>query len=179
MKRWLTVAVIAMGVAVQVNAQERVLARFEGAIGSTPIMNVVSPPGADGTFSRVTRNVVRGVDPAGPWTIADLRATVRTDGRIRIKGRGLLLANSNRIGETGGQSVFATLICEQAAPFTELSTSRTGVLLSPEGDFEINDTLDQLPPADCEHPVLLIRSANLRLWFAAGIPKSERGYGYD
>ena len=47
----------------------------------------------------------------------------RHRGRIRVRGRGLLLASSNSIGQNANQSVFATLICEAAAPFVEHSTT--------------------------------------------------------
>ena len=66
-------------------------------------------------------------------------------------------------------SVFATLICEAAAPFIEHSTTLTGVPLAPNGDFKIDDVLAPIPDG-CASPVLLIRSANGGAWFAAGIP---------
>ena len=65
--------------------------------------------------------------------------------------------------------LFATLICEAAAPFIEHSTTLTGVLLAPNGDFKIDDVLVPMPDG-CASPVLLIRSANGGAWFAAGIP---------
>ena len=68
-------------------------------------------------------------------------------------------------GRTANQSVFATLICEAAAPFTEHSTGT--VPLDLHGDFRINDTLTN-PPATCASPVLLIRNAG-GTWFAAGV----------
>src|SRR3989442_4882630 len=53
------------------------LVRFEGGIGVHPVSNVSGAANADGSFPNVTRNVVRGVNPAGQlWVIADLRADV-------------------------------------------------------------------------------------------------------
>jgi len=100
---------------------------------------------------------------------------VKTDGRIRVDGRGLLLAGGNNIGGNANQSVFATLICEAAAPFVEHSTpSSPGVALAPNGDFHIDDFLSPAPPATCASPVLLIRSTGgTHPWFAAGIPKRD------
>jgi hypothetical protein len=165
------VILLALGIVGSVSAHERdFLARFEGAIGVEPVANVAGPVNPDGTFPNVRQNVVRGVFPAGPWTIAGLRADVDTDGRIRVRGRGLLLANGNFIGQNGNQKVFATLICEAAAPFVERSTAFTGVPLEPNGDFRIDDTLNPAPSA-CPSPVLLIRTSSNRTWFAAGIPK--------
>jgi hypothetical protein len=159
-----------LGVVAQAKADERFLARFDGGIGVTPVSNVAGPMNPDGTFQNVRQNVVRGVMPAGPWRIADLRADVFADGRIKVRGRGLLLAAGNSIGQNANQSVFATLICEAAAPFVERSTSLAGVPLDPDGDFRIDDTLNPAP-YDCASPVLLIRSAGNGTWFAAGVPR--------
>ena len=123
----------------------------------------------------VTRNIVRGVNSPGQiWRIGDLDATIKTNGDISVTGNGLVLGGGNNIGRATGQSVFATLICEAAAPFTEHSTTLTGIQLAPNGDFKIDDVLDPLPPTDCASPMLLIRTSNNnaanRNWFAAGIP---------
>src|SRR6266540_2486176 len=90
---------IGLGMAGAGLAQQRdFLARFEGGIGVIPASTGAGPVNADGTFPNVKLNVVRGVPPgAGPWRIADLRADIDTDGRIKVRGRGLLLASSNSI----------------------------------------------------------------------------------
>jgi hypothetical protein len=165
------VILLALAIGGEVATHERDhLARFEGGIGVIPASNGAGPMNADGTFPNVKLNVVRGVFPgAGPWRIADLRADVDTDGRIRVRGRGLLLASSNSIGQNANQKVFATLICEAAAPFVERSTAVAGVPLEPNGDFRIDDTLNPAP-SECASPVLLIRNTG-GVWFAAGIPK--------
>jgi len=164
-------AILLFGLAMagRVSAQDdSALARFDGGIGVNPVANVAGPANADGTFPNVKQNVVRGVAPGTPWRIADLRADIRPDGRMRVRGRGLLLANGNNVGQNGNVSVFATLFCEAAAPFVEHSTSTT-VPLDPNGDFRIDDTLNSVP-SECPSPVLLIRNSN-GVWFAAGIPK--------
>lgn len=148
------------------------LARFKGGIGVQPISNVRPPANADGTFSIVSRNIVRGVNPAGPWRIGSLKAEIKTNGRIHVTGRGLLLAAGDSIGLNANQRVFATLICEATQPFQERSSAFTGVALEPNGDFEIDDVLDSIP-ATCASPVLLIRSAGNGSWFAAGIQQLE------
>jgi hypothetical protein len=163
--------VVGLGVVVGVSAQgSDVLARFEGGIGVIPVANGAGPANADATFPNAKLNIVRGVFPgAGPWRIADLTARIDVDGHIKVRGRGLLLASSNSLGQNANQSVFATLICEAAAPFVEHSTSFDGVPLDVNGDFRIDDTLNPVP-ADCASPVLLIRNKG-GVWFAAGIPK--------
>jgi hypothetical protein len=81
----------------------------------------------------------------------------------------LVLAGGNNIGRATGQSVFATLFCGTTT-VTEHSTTATGVALTIDGDFKIDDVLMPIPPADCASPVLLIRNAIGGTWFAAGIP---------
>jgi hypothetical protein len=164
------VILLVMGLGGTVTANEGdVLARFDGGIGSSPVASPAGPVNGDGTFPNVTRNVVRGVNPGGGiWRIADLKAQVDTDGHITVRGRGLLLASGNSIGRNANQSVFATLICEAAAPFVERSTTLTGVPLDPNGDFRIDDTLNP-EPQECASPLLLIRTSGSGAWFAAGI----------
>lgn len=170
MKKWTIACVMILALAARAEAQEAgLLARFEGGIGVTPVSNVAGTANPDGTFSSVARNVVRGVAPAGPWRIDGLSAVVTTDGRIRVRGRGLLLASGSRIGQNAGQRVFATLICEASDPFVERSTDPNGVPLEANGDFRIDDILNPLP-WECASPVLLIRSSGSKAWFAAGIP---------
>src|SRR5580765_3987163 len=148
------------------------LARFDGGIGVIPASNGVGPVNPDGTFPNVKLNIVRGVLPgAGPWRIAALRAEIDTDGHISVRGRGLLLASGNGIGQNANQSVFATLICEAAAPFVEHSTA--SVPLEPNGDFRIVDTLDSVP-SDCASPVFSIPNDGV-VWFSAGCPHLRYG----
>ena len=116
-----------------IGGDSNVLARFKGGIGVQPVLNVAGTENPDGTFPNVVRNIVRGVRPAGPWRIADLTATVFADGRIKVKGRGLLLAAGDSIGQNINQSVFATLICEPSGSFVERNTTVTGVPLEPNG----------------------------------------------
>jgi hypothetical protein len=145
------------------------LVRFRGGIGVIPVSSAGGTANADGTFPSVTKNVVRGVNPPTQiWVIADLSADVSADGHIRVRGRGLLLAGGNAVGGPGGQNVFATLICEAAAPFTLRNTTLSGVPLQANGDFEIDDQLTPAPTT-CASPVLLIRNVP-GMWFAAGIP---------
>jgi hypothetical protein len=141
------------------------LVKFKGGIG---VINVIGT-NADGT---IKLNVVRGVSPGAPWRIADLEADVRSDGHVRVKGRGLLLANGNGIGTNAGASVFATLFCGPADTATAHSSNR--VALEADGDFRIDDFLTPAPPSTCDAPVLLIRNgAGAGVWFAAGIQKLE------
>jgi hypothetical protein len=145
------------------------LVKFKGGIGVDPVSSAVVPAGQQPlTAEAVNRNFVRGVPPPGQiWRIGDLSADISVGGRIKVRGKGLLLAGGNGIGGNANQSVFATLICEAAAPFVLRSTSST-VPLAANGDFRIDDVLTPAP-FDCASPVLLIRNG-AGAWFAAGIP---------
>jgi len=159
-------------------AADDTIARFNGGIGVIPVSSGVAPVVSQLTSEVVNRNFVRGVQPAGQiWVIDKLDARVRASGQITVRGKGLILGGGNNAGRATGQSVFATLICDvpvttPPTPFTQHSTNLTGVLLSPGGDFKIDDTLSPvLPlPFDCANPMLLIRTAGSGNWFAVGIP---------
>ena len=152
------------------------LVRFNGAVG---VDGVSGAPGTTPTAAVVTRNIVRGVQPAGTaWVIGDFSADVKTNGHIKADGRGLIFSAGDTVGTalvvtpTGGTAtlqVFATLICENVAPFVERNTKP--VALSAEGNFRIDDVLSPAPPASCNTPVLLIRVAGGGSWFAAGIQR--------
>jgi hypothetical protein len=149
------------------------LVRFKGGIGDIPVANVAGTANPDGTFPNVTRNVVRLVNPAGQiWVIADLDASVKTNGDIKVKGKGLIFGGGDNAGRATGQKVFATLICEAAAPFTQRSTNVAGVPLAANGDFEIDDVLVPIASV-CASPMLLIRETIGGTWFAFGIPKLD------
>ena len=173
---------------------------FNGGIGVHPLSDVTGCPGTpaapqqcltDPDSDTVTpspispvasHNIVRGVRPAGQiWVINNLTATVQSGGKITVNGKGLVLAGGNNAGRapTPALSVIATLICDlptTAVPIPpQFSTATAGVLLSPTGNFKINDTLLPPPPASCASPMLLIRNAATavggfpNLWFAVGI----------
>jgi hypothetical protein len=144
---------IAVWLALPVIANQRLI-RFEGGIGVIPVRG--GP----------TSNVVREVEPAGtPWVIGDLRADIREDGRIRVDGRGLLLAGGNNIGRSLSLNVKARLFCGT------LAHDSATVALEANGDFRIDDVLTPLPPSPCAAPVLLIVNTAGTAWFAAGIPR--------
>jgi hypothetical protein len=149
---------LALGFSLPAAADDR-LVRFDGGGG-------VIPTGSGNTTTR-------GVPPAGQiWVISRLSADVRTDGRISVEGRGLLLAAGNNVGTNGGQMVRARLFCGAAG--AEVAFDSAPVPLEPDGDFRIDGELANpsasLPPS-CVRPVLLILNGAGTAWFAAGFPK--------
>src|SRR5689334_11509138 len=87
--------------------QDNVDVKFKGGIGVIPVTAVA----ANGA---VKRNIVRGINPAGHWRVADLQAVVESNGHIRVRGRALLLAAGNGIGTSSNASVHATPFCGAA-----------------------------------------------------------------
>jgi hypothetical protein len=134
------------------------------------------------TFENVTRNFVRGVRSSfAIWRIGRLKADVDINGRVQVTGRGLILGGGDQIGQSLGLKVFATLICEEHAPFVELNSADLttaafdgSVPLDANGDFHIDSTLrstaGDLVPSTCDQPVLLIRAIPSGVWLAAAIP---------
>jgi hypothetical protein len=161
---------------------DQLLVKFDGGIGAIPVSAGLS---TDTTAMTVARNIVRGVQPPNQiWAIADLKANVMVDGHIKVDGQGLVFAGGDTIGTANGTAgsggspvinVFATLICENTAPFTDRNTNLKGVPLAENGDFTIDDVLSPPPlaPSSCATPVLLIRNAGNKNWFAAGIQKFD------
>jgi hypothetical protein len=171
----LIITLVALAFTGMATAQDNNGVKFKGGIGVIPVTGIA----ANGT---VNLNVVRGVNPAGPWRIGDLDAIVEADGRIRVRGRGLLLAAGNGIGTNAGASVHATLFCGPAVNASAFD--ETGVPLDPNGDFRIDDFLTGNGPLPnpCENPVLLIRSGAVPgqgVWFAAGIPKVDEAHSTE
>lgn len=101
--------------------------------------------------------------------ISKLDAEVKTDGAITVAGEGLVLGGGHNVGRATGQKVFATVICEPAAPFMERNSNLAGVSISTNGNFKIDDVLSSA--GSCASPVLLICNAANLNWFAAGILK--------
>ena len=160
----LLLALLALVITTTSSAQDREPLTFQGGIG---VINVIGQ-NADSTL-RI--NTVRGVNPAAPWVISALTATIKPDGRILVVGRGLLLSATDGIATNAGASVHATLFCGPAGSATAFD--EPGVPLDAAGNFKINDVLTPTPEFPCESPVLLIRSGaepGQGVWFAAGIP---------
>jgi len=161
--QFLALAAAAAFVAGTAGAHDRdALASFSGGIGADPVAGIAN--GAP------VLNTVLGVAPGGrAWVIRKLRASVEDNGKISVKGSGLLLAGGDGIGTRATiTQVFATLFCGGVgfnSPVADLDT---------QGNFSIRGVLSAMPPSPCQSPVLLIRNAaGTQAWFAAGIPGDD------
>lgn len=139
------------------------LVKFEGGIGVDPVVGVSN--GAQ------VSNVVHGIAPGGrPWVISRLKADIKEDGQILVKGEGLVFSAGDVIGTPGPiTAVAASLFCGAQ----ELDSA--GAAIDASGSFTIAGTLNGTPANPCPTPVLLIRNASsgaLGPWFAAGVPSN-------
>jgi hypothetical protein len=175
MKSTVAAILLTVGVAGQVSAQQGgLLARFDGGIGVDPIATFAGTEVSLDQFTDVRRNSVRGVGSSGfSWRIADLKADIYTDGRVKVTGRGLVLASGFNIGQNNDERVVVFLSCVGAGDaVTEFSTDPEGVPLEANGDFSVDAPLNAVP-SECASPVLLIRSHRTGRWLAAGVTASK------
>lgn len=163
-------------------AQNSPPVRWQGGIGSQPL-RATAPgvPGTPPTPPVVASNDAFGVNPGGrPWVISELHATLRGN-RLRVEGRGLLIAGGDTTGTGTVASVRARLACPnpppnpQTTPPTPLTFTyfdSTPVKLEADGDFKVDEMLT-VPAGTkiCDSPGLLIINGTSAAWFAAGIPK--------
>lgn len=152
-------AAICCGFAAPASADN--LVSFDGGIGVTPAAL------SNGAF---VPNDVFGIPPGGrPWAIKSLRAEVKINGEISVKGKGLVFAGGNAVGTAGPiTQVIATLICNGQPHHSQ------AVPLARNGDFDIDGMLTTTPSSPCGNPALLVRNGaggTPGAWFAAGIPK--------
>jgi len=184
----LVTAVFAAGTAIAGGASD-VLFNFDGVVGVQPFRSQAGAP---------VLNTVAGVPPGGaPWGMTKFEATIKTNGDVKARGRGVVLWGADGLGTRAGpRQVVVSLFCR--GPFTppavsgallQNAFSSAPVDLNPDGDFEVRgkltDSTGATPPLDCgnnvdNRPVLLVRSvtpANPNTgtpaipgaWFAAGI----------
>ena len=194
----LATALFAAGTAIAGGASD-VLFNFDGGVGVQPFRSQAGAP---------VLNTVAGVPPGGvPWGITKFEATIKTNGDVRARGRGVLLLGADGLGTRAGpRQVVLSLFCR--GPFTppavsgallQNAFSSAPVDLNPDGDFEVRgkltDSTGATPPLDCgntvdNRPVLLVRAvtpanpttgtpAIPSAWFAAGIIDSGRDRSHD
>jgi hypothetical protein len=100
-----------------------------------------------------TDPVLLGAAAGGvPWVLRSGQANLRSDGRLTVRIRGLLIPSGPFAGTTGPvKTVSASLYC--AANDTPIGTSNS-VPLSSDGDARITTTIAL--PTKCQIPALLI-----------------------
>lgn len=117
-------------------------------------------------------NAIRGVPGGGiPWAIAAARGELRTDGRIEVRVRGLVLAEGARAGTNPAAEFRAIVSC--LTPMMDTGGTLVAAIVNvatrtfpatPTGDSEIEDVV-QLP-SPCIAPIIFVTNAN-GSWFSA------------
>jgi len=138
-------------------------------LGSITLSSADGPKGLNAHVVGSTPLVtIRGVMSGGaPWVVQEGKATVDSNGNIKIRVKGLLIGSGvldsgapvpqNVVGTVGPvTNVFASLTCGGAggAPFMIFNTA--AVPLSSNGSFKINAQITL--PATCDRPIILIRA---------------------
>lgn len=126
----------------------------------------------DGAF--VGNDAIRGFPGAGlPWTLARARGTLRADGRLRIKVRGLVLANDPAVPPaqvgTNPSATFRGLVSCLSEQSGGTGTMTTNVATDPfpataAGDSDIDGSVTL--PAQCIAPIVFVTNADGSAWFA-------------
>jgi hypothetical protein len=117
-----------------------------------------------------TANPIRGVSGGGlPWEIDEGEGRLRSDGRLKVKVEGLVLARrdpvpANRQGTNPIPQFRAIVSCLTTAnPTTPVNVMTDPVPASPTGDARIRATVDL--PEPCIAPIVFVTAAAGQ-WFA-------------
>jgi hypothetical protein len=117
-------------------------------------------------------NPIRGVPGGGiPWTLAEAKGELRTDGRIEVRVRGLVLAEGSRAG-TNPITAFKAIVSCLTPTTDDTGTLVVGTVnrstntfpASAAGDSEIEDVVSL--PTPCIAPIVFVTSPT-GSWFAA------------
>lgn len=117
-------------------------------------------------------NAIRGVPGGGiPWAIDEARGELRTDGRIEVEVRGLVLAEGARAG-TNPAAEFRAIVSCLTPVMNAAGGLEAGIVnvatrtfpATPTGDSDIEDVV-QLP-TPCIAPIVFVTNAN-GSWFSA------------
>lgn len=137
------------------------------AASSNPfILEFRTMVGVSGPFVGPT-NPIRDVPGGGlPWTLSEGRGTLRADGQLRVRVKGLVLAAGPSEGTNPVSDFRAIVSCqtidEEGDPaIVNLSTGDFPA--TPTGDADIRETLEL--PSPCFAPIIFVTNPQGR-WFA-------------
>jgi len=117
-------------------------------------------------------NAIRNIPGGGiPWTLTEGKGELRTNGRIEVRVRGLVLAEGARAGTNPIAEFKAIVSC--LTPMTEgtgnlvvatVNRSTNTFPATPTGDADIEDAVNL--PTPCIAPIVFVTSPT-GSWFAA------------
>jgi hypothetical protein len=110
-------------------------------------------------------NAIRGVPGGGrPWVIRVGKGELRSDGRVEVKVRGLVLANGLTNPIAAFRVVVSCLSVDATGAAVTANVSTGAFPATPTGDADIEAAVNL--PAPCYAPVLFVTSPT-GAWFAA------------
>jgi len=113
-----------------------------------------------GAFVGAGGTPIRGIHGGGlPWSLDLADGELRSDGRLRVRVRGLVLAAGPATGTNPIPTFRAIVSCENAAPiFTDPAPAST------TGDAEIDTHIDLPRPGFA--PIIFVGPGPFAAWFA-------------
>jgi hypothetical protein len=140
--------------------------------GSHTLLAFDTMYGVDGPFIGET-NAIRGVvGDELPWVLRVGKGTLKTNGHLKMKIRGLVFKNDpsvvppEKIGINDSPQFRALVSCltEQGSSVASVSVTSTGFAATTSGNSEI-DTMLTLPNP-CVAPVVFVMAGDEDKWFA-------------
>lgn len=126
------------------------------------VLKFTTMAGVSGAFVGASGTPIRGIHGGGlPWTVADAEGELRSDGRLRVRVRGLVLAGGppSVIGTNPIATFRAIVSFENAAPiFTEAVPATT------TGNAEIETRVTLPHPGFA--PIIFVGPGTAPVWFA-------------
>jgi hypothetical protein len=110
-------------------------------------------------------DAIRGVNGGGrPWTITLGRGQLRSDGRIEVEVRGLVLADTLVNPIPAFRAVVSCLTVDATGAAATVNAQTDPAPATPQGDAEIEGQVEL--PSPCIAPIVFVTSPG-GAWFAA------------
>jgi hypothetical protein len=156
MTTWTKIALVASAV----------LATPATGLADDKILSFDTMAGVVRPFTGAT-NPIRGVRGGGvPWTLNEAKGELRTDGQIRVRVRGLVVASTGTNPSPQFRAIVScltTAVDANGAPLA-VNLPTNAFPASPEGDSEIEDVV--ILPSPCIAPIVFVTNPG-GAWFAA------------
>jgi hypothetical protein len=156
MRRWTFVAALLLGVAL--------IAQTSAASSSgETVLEFKTMVGVDGPF-RGAANAIRGINGAGaPWLIDDVNGELKTDGKLEIDVKGLVLVSTGLNPSAFFRGAVSCLTNDATTVSTvNLITEQFPATTAGDSKIEANVGL----PSPCVAPIVFVMNAGGTSWFA-------------
>jgi hypothetical protein len=142
------------------------LTNGQGGGGGDKILEFDTMVGVDGPF-RGAANNIRGVNGGGaPWRLTEAKGELRTDGRLEIRVRGLVLVSTGLNPQANFRAIVSCLTTDPTntvAATANVTTDQFPATTTGDSDIEAVVTL----PSPCIAPIVFVTNAAGTSWFSA------------